>query len=473
MADSRYSTFMRACSLLFLLAGVAAAQRAPDWPRVEAETLRHYQTLIRMDTTDPPGHETLAVEYVKKILDAEGIPNQVLALEPDRANLVARLKGSGAKKPVLIMGHTDTVRVDPAKWMFPPFSATRDGGYVYGRGSVDDKDNVTACLMVMLLLKRMSVQLDRDVIFVAEAGEEAATRVGIDFLVGRHWDQIAAEICLAEGGGGNRRNGRIRYAGVQTAEKIPYGVKLVAHGPAGHGSRPLRSNAVVHLSRAVDRVASWDPPSHLNDTTRYYFERLATVSAPEDAARYNGVSDPAKRAAIEEYFAEKEPGHYSMLRTSISPTIIKAGYQINVIPSEAEATLDVRALPGEDIDAFVQLIAKVVNDPAVEVKREDRNTRPAAPASRLDNDAFHALEASARAIYDTITLPTMSTGATDMAYLREKGVECYGIGPAIDEEDGPKGFGAHSDQERLLETELHRFVRFHYDVVLRLAAAHP
>jgi acetylornithine deacetylase/succinyl-diaminopimelate desuccinylase-like protein len=461
---------MRALLVLCFFALSSLAQPAPDWTKIQEETLRHYQALIRLDTTDPPGHETRAVEYVKGVLDAEGIPNEVLALEPDRANLVARLKGSGAKRPILIMGHTDTVQVDPAKWTFPPFSATRNGGYVYGRGTMDDKDNLTACLMAMLILKRLSVQLDRDVIFVAEAGEEAATRVGIDFLVKQHWDKIDAEICLAEGGGANRRDGKVRYAGVQTAEKIPYGVTLVSHGPAGHGSRPLRSNAVVHLARAVDRVASWTPPSRLNDTTRYYFERLATVSAGEDAARYNGLGDAAKRAAIEEYFAENEPGHYSMLRTSISPTIIKAGYQVNVIPSEAEATLDVRGLPDEDMDAFVAQIKKVVNDPAVEVKRNDRNVRPKAPPSRLDNEAFHALEAAARSVYNTITLPIMSTGATDMAYLRAKGVQCYGIGPAIDEEDGPKGFGAHSDQERLLESELHKFVKFQYDVVRSLAA---
>ncbi len=461
---------MRAIVILFAAALALTGQTAPDWSKIEEETLRHYQALIRLDTTNPPGHETRAVDYVKRILDAEGIPNQILALEPDRANLVARLKGTGAKKPILIMGHTDTVRVDPAKWTFPPFSATRDGGYVYGRGSVDDKDNLTACLMAMLMLKRMKVPLDRDVIFVAEAGEEASTRVGINFLVEKHWDKIGAEICLAEGGGVNRRGGKVRYAGVQTAEKIPYAVKLIAHGPAGHGSRPLRTNAVLHLARAVDRVASWNPPARLNDTTRYYFERLATISSPEEAARYNGVGDAAKRAAIEEYFAEKEPGYYSVMRTSISPTIIKAGYQVNVIPSEAEATLDVRALPDEDMTAFLAQITKIVNDPAVEVIREARNTRPKAPASRLDNDAFHALESAARSVYNTITLPTMSTGATDMAYLRAKGVQCYGVGPAIDEEDGPKGFGAHSDQERLLESELHRFVRFQYEVVHSLAA---
>jgi acetylornithine deacetylase/succinyl-diaminopimelate desuccinylase-like protein len=456
-------------TVLALVCLAAAAQPKPDWPRIEAETLTHYQALIRLDTTNPPGNETRAVDYVKRVLDAEGIPNIVVALDPARANLIARLKGSGAKRPLLIMGHTDTVRVDPAKWTFPPFSATRDGGYVYGRGTIDDKDNLTACLMAMLMLKRANVPLDRDVIFVAEAGEEASTGVGIAYLVEQHWDKIEAEICLAEGGNVNRRGGKTRFASIQTAEKIPYGFRLVSHGPAGHGSRPLRTNAVVHLSRAVDKVANWDPPSRLNDTTRTYFEKLATISSPEEAARYNAVSDPVRRAALESYFAEKEPGHYSVLRTSISPTIIKGGYQINVIPSEAEATLDVRALPDEDMAAFEKKLKEVVGDPAVDVVPDNRNTRPKAPPSRLDNIAWRTLEATAREVYGVITLPTMSTGATDMAFLRAKGVQCYGIGPAMDEEDAPKGFGAHSDQERLLEIELHRFVRFQYEVVVRLA----
>ena len=234
------------------------------------------------------------VEYVRKVLDAEGIPNIVVSKDPARASLVARLKGNGSKRPMIIMGHTDTVRVDAAKWTFPPFSAERKDGYIYGRGTVDDKDNLTASLMTILLLKRLNVPLDRDVIFIAEAGEEAAANMGIGFLVSEHWKEIDAEICLAEGGSVNRRGGEARYGLVQTAEKLPNAARLVARGPAGHGSRPLRNSAILHLSQAIEKVALWDPPMRLNDTTRYYFEKLATISDPEAAARYKGLSDPQK-----------------------------------------------------------------------------------------------------------------------------------------------------------------------------------
>jgi acetylornithine deacetylase/succinyl-diaminopimelate desuccinylase-like protein len=385
-------------------------------------------------------------------------------------NLVARLNGNGSKKPLLVMGHTDTVKVDAAKWSFPPFSAARDGGHIYGRGTLDDKDNLTAGLMTMLLLKRSGIPLDRDVIFVAEAGEEAAANMGIGYLVEQHWSEIEAETCLAEGGGVNRRGGQVRYALTQTAEKLPNAARLVAHGPAGHGSRPLRSNAILHLARAVEKIAMWDPPMRLNDTTRYYFEKLATVSSPEEAARYHALLDPAKSAGVRQYLAEHEPGHYSMLHTSISPNLISAGFQVNVIPSEATATLDIRALPDEDMTAFVEMMKKVIDDPAVEIVRQARNTRPVAPPSRIDSDAFHAIEAANRKIYGAITIPQMSTGATDMSYLRAKGVQCYGIGPMVDEEDAPKGFGAHSDQERILEDALYKFVQFNWEVVTALAA---
>jgi acetylornithine deacetylase/succinyl-diaminopimelate desuccinylase-like protein len=449
-----------------------AQTNTPNWTAVDQETLKHFQALVQIDTSDPPGVELPAVEYLKKVLEAEGIPVQIFALDPKRPNLVARLKGSGKKRPLLLMSHTDVVNIDPKKWTFPPFGAVRNGGYIYGRGTVDDKDNLVACLMTMLLLKRSNVKLDRDVIFLAEAGEEGNVKYGILHMVNQHWNSIDSEYCIAEGGGPIRTGGKLRYNSISTAEKVPYAVRLIARGPAGHGSRPLRSNAIVHLSQAVAKVAAWQPPMRLNDTTRTYFERLATISKPEDAARYNNLVNPQKTAEIQEHFAEHEPGHNSMLRTSISPNIIQGGYRVNVIPSEVEATLDIRALPDEDMKAFVEQLRKVVNDPAVEVSPTARDTRPKADPSSLKTEVFALIESLTRKYYPgAITLPVMQTGATDMAYLRAKGMNCYGVGVATDSEDGPKGFGAHSDQERVLEAELYQFVKFHWELALEVARA--
>src|SRR4051812_29950477 len=179
--------------LLMVVVSFGAAQ-TPDWSRVDwskvnNEAMRHFQALVQIDSTDPPGNETKVVEYVKKVLESEGIPATIAAKDPARANLIARLKGNGSKKPLLIMGHSDTVRVDAAKWTFPPFSAARQGGYVYGRGTLDDKSDLMAAMMTMLLLKRSKVPLDRDVIFVSEAGEEASTQPGIEYLVNEHWSE--------------------------------------------------------------------------------------------------------------------------------------------------------------------------------------------------------------------------------------------------------------------------------------------
>jgi acetylornithine deacetylase/succinyl-diaminopimelate desuccinylase-like protein len=467
-------------SLAWLAAGAAAATAVSAQPSapsgqasIEAEALRHFEALVRMDTTSPPGNEKPAADYVAEVLRREGIPVQVFALEAHRPNVVARLTGNGRKRPLLIMAHTDTVNVDPAKWQHPPFSAARDGGHIYGRGTVDDKDSVTAGLMTMLGLKRNLVPLDRDVILLAEAGEEGTTEIGIEFMVEQHYDTIDAEYCLAEGGSATRVAGDVRYVGVQTAEKFPKGIDLIAHGVAGHGSVPLESNPIARLARAITAVSEWQPPVVLNDTTRAYFARLGEIEEPATARRYRDVlsADPAVVAAADAWLRANEPGKASMLRTSISPNIVQGGYRNNVIPSEARATLDVRMRPGEDPEAFRAGLERLIGDGEIDVVFNGFGERPAGLVSPIDGEAFVAISRAIEAHYAAPVVPMMSTGATDMAFLRAKGIRCYGVGPAVDAEDGPLGFGAHSDQERIVEEELYRFVRFHYDAVVRLAGA--
>jgi len=235
---------------------------------------------------------------------------------------------------------------------------------------------------------------------------------------------------------------------------------------------PLKTNAILNLAGAVSAVGLWQPPVRLNETTGAYFKRLADISTPEEAKRYLAALslDPKVTAEVANWFFEHEPRHASMLRTSLSPNIFTAGYRVNVIPSEATATIDVRLLPDEDPDKFLETVRGIVNNPVIEVAYAARS-RPRSPDTRLDSPALAAIEASVKRHYGTVTLPTMSTGATDMAYLRQKGMQCYGVGPATDIEDGPKGFGAHSDQERILEAELYRFVQFFWDTTLEITGA--
>lgn len=459
-------------SVLLSLSLAAALAAEPDWKSVNEETLRHFQAIVRMNTADPPGGEAPVVDYLKKVLEAEGLKPAIYELEARRPNLVVRLKGTGAKRPVLLMGHTDTVNIEPSKWKdHGPFSADRVGGYIYGRGTSDDKDNVIASLMTVLLLKREGVKLDRDVIFLAEAGEEGKAEIGINYMVSQQWPEIDAEFCLAEGQGVFRRAGKIQAMVVATSEKVPNRARLVATGTSGHGSVPRVDNAIARLSRAVARAAEWEPPMKLNDTTRTYFERLAAISPPADAARFNGLLNPEKSAAIQRELRVKDPLHYSMLRSSISPTVFKAGYRLNVIPAEAEAILDIRLVPDEDVDGFFAELKRVIDDDAVRIIRETRQREPA-PPSRLDSEMFKALSKVQQEVYPgAVTLPGMPTWATDMAPLRARGMQCYGIGPLADLEDLEAGYGPHSDQERILEDELYRFVRFEYSVVKELAAA--
>ncbi len=456
---------------LSLLSFVAKAAE-PDWNTINQETLQRFQAMLQVDTSNPPGNETVLVDQLANILIAEGIDVEIYSRDPNRANLVARLPGNGSKQPLLLMAHLDVVTVDPSKWNFPPFGGTLDDQWIYGRGAVDDKDNLVASLMTMLLLKRSGIELDRDVIFLAEAAEEGGVQWGIEFMTSEHFDAIDAEYCLAEGGGVIRENGEAFYAGVQSGEKKRRTALLTVTGAAGHGSVPTRNNAVVHLSNAISALAEWQEPINLSDSSTTMLARLAEISQAEAAARYRALLNPGSLAAEEAmlYLLDNEPATAALLHNTVTPTIINIGYRYNVIPSAGTASLDVRLLPEQDFDSFLDEIAAVINDPAIEVSWDDALVRPSA-AVQLDTEAFQVIEQAYQEHYNVPVIPRMSTGATDMSYVRAKGVSCYGVGPGIDSEDLPLGFGAHSDQERILEQELYRFVRTYHDIVVRLAAS--
>ncbi|HWF48707.1 MAG TPA: M20/M25/M40 family metallo-hydrolase [Bryobacteraceae bacterium] len=451
---------------------VAADLPKIDWNALRPEILNHYFGVLSIDTSNPPGNETRAVNYLRTVLDAEGIPYQTFALTPERGNLVVRIKGNGSKRPLLFMGHTDVVTTQRDKWASDPFKPLRKDGFVYARGANDDKDSVTAGLTLVLLLHRNNVKLDRDVIFLAEAGEEGTSTYGIDFMVKQHWDAIDAEYALAEGGGGLARQGKLIAVTVSTTEKSPRPTLLRAAGTAGHGSIPRLDNPIAHVAAAVAKVAAHQPPMRLNDTTRTYFEKLATISDPEHADRYRHIADPARTQKIQAYLARWEPQLYSMLRTSVVPTIMNAGFRTNVIPSTAEATLDVRALPDENMDKLYDYLRAVISDPEVEVVAVQKDLRPTSPPSPLDSELYRTLESAQKQMYPSaITLPMMLTGATDNAQLRSKGVKAYGIGPWTDEEDGGLG-AAHTENERLREEYLYQFIEYLWSVVTQMAASH-
>ena len=456
-----------AALVLWAAAGAAgAAAQEPDFEQARDEAVSLLQALVRIDTSSPPGNETEVVELLESVLDEAGIDSTVLALDPTRANLVARLRGDGSKRPILLMAHTDVVGVDRDDWSVDPFGGVIRNGYLWGRGAVDDKGQLAAMVQVLLLLDRHRVPLARDVILLAEAGEEGTTEVGIDFVVERHFDAIDAEFALNEGGLMTASNGTVDVVSVATTEKVPWrGIRLVARGTAGHGSAPRLDNPIVRLAAAVARVGSYQAPMRLNETTRAYLDRLADVSPPDVAFRYRNLENPRWRETIRRTLRETDIGVSAMLQTTISPNVIRGGFRRNVIPAEAEAELDVRALPDEDLDRFLATLRPLGDAPAVRVT-PPTSMRPAAPPSRLDSEMFLALERVQRRMFpEAITLPTMLAAATDSAQLRAKGVQTYGIGMIRGERSG-----VHGTDERVSLEALGLFLEYLYRVVTEVAA---
>jgi len=458
-----------ACTIAAASAALAQTPRfslnAEQADAAQAEAVHFLADLVRIDTQDPPGDESRVANYLAGVLKSEGIESEILEPVAGRASIVARLKGSGKKRPLLIMGHEDVVPVDREHWTVEPFAATEREGVLYGRGASDDKAMVAANLEVFLQLKRMKIPLDRDVIFLSEASEEMSSSAGMATIVERYWDKIDCEFALNEGGGSLLENGKIKFFGVATAEKLPRGATLEATGSSGHGSVPRVDNAVVHLAAAVAKAGTWDTPARLNETTRVFFERLAAISPPEEAAWYRNILDPK----VQEELKHKKPQYYSMVRTSVVPTMLKAGYKSNVIPPTAEATLDIRALPDEDLPKFREMLAAVISDPQVKVVAEDAShSMVPSPPSKLGTEMFVALERAQKEVSPgSVTLPIMTTGATDSSFLRAKGVQAYGIGvPKTDEESR----GVHGNDERIETKQLGVFVRYLFAAVTDVAA---
>lgn len=474
----RFRSIFRVSCLIFALglpAGLRAAdpehgaggdRSLPNWDEARDEAVRNLTSMIQIDTSN--GNETKVAQYIKAILDREGIESEILELQAGRGNLVARLRGNGAKRPVLLMGHTDVVGVERDKWSVDPFGGIIKDGYLYGRGALDNKDSVAVYLQVFLLLHRLQVPLDRDVIFLAQAGEEGASSLGIGFMVAQHWDKIDCEFALDEGGGIRLRDGRVHYVGVSTTEKVPRGMRLIARGTSGHGSVPLADNAITHVAAAVAKVGTYHMPMRLNETTRVFFERLAAISPADEKDLYTHLEDPVRGETVQEQLRARSPGFDSMLRTSISPTIIQGGFRSNVIPAQAECRLDVRAVPGEDMDAMVATLRRLIDDPAVELVATSGGRVVSRP-SGIQTDMFRALEGAQRKMFpDAVTLPVLLTGATDVAPLRARGVHAYGLGAPASSAETTR---VHGNDERISVEGVGVFVQFVYEAVTAVAAA--
>ncbi len=445
----------------------------PDWESANAETVERLQRLIRFDTTNPPGNELELAEYLTHALDSEGIETTLLVPVERRAAVIARLKGNGTKRPVMLMAHMDVVGVEREKWTCDPFGGVIRDGYVYGRGAIDDKGMLAANLMTMLLLKRSvidaGIELDRDVIFLATSDEETGGEHGIKWVVSNHRELIDAEFALNEGGRTRIIEGGKRYLAIQTAEKISHMVTVTARGPAGHSAIPLVDNAIFRLGRALARLSDYREPVSLNETTRRFFGELSRVwpNEIERDAMAALVSSDAGESARGAGVLAAIPVLNAVMRNGISATKVTGGVAGNVIPAEATAVLNVRTIPGHDIDGIVARLEQCIDDPDVGVSITARGQD--APASNPDSAMFEAISASATLIDPAITVvPYLSTGGTDSSHLRRAGIDSYGILPFPMEQ--PDEERMHGHDERVPVESLHFGTRLIFESILRVSS---
>jgi acetylornithine deacetylase/succinyl-diaminopimelate desuccinylase-like protein len=445
-----------------------------DWNAAQNETISHLQELIRFNTVNPPGNELPLARYLEGVFAAQGIETQLFEPAPLRAALVARIRGNGARRPILLMAHMDVVGVEREHWCVDPFAGEVRDGYLYGRGAIDDKGMLAANLMTMLLLERAVRQegltLARDVIFAATSDEEAGGQWGMGWLLANHPETIRAEFALNEGGRTRIVGGKPLYVAVQSAEKVAHVLNITARGPGGHASVPLEGNAVARLGRAVARIHAKPLPVRLLPTTREFFRELSRVwpDATEREAMADVASEDRKRVARGAKILRAIPPLDATLRTTVSATMLRGGVAPNVIPTEVSATLNVRTLPGDSIDAVAARLARIVDDPLVQISIiESGDDSPACP---FTSPMFSAIADSTRALNpDLAVVPYLGTGATDSSRMRRWGVQTYGILPfPMDQEDEER---MHANDERIPLDSLEFGTRLIFGAVLRAASA--
>ena len=446
-----------------------------NWPDALSVATQHFRALLRFDTTNPPGNERLAADYIARVLREAGIEPLILESAPGRANLVARLKGDGSLPPLLLMGHVDVVSAEPDKWTHPPFSGDCDAaGQIFGRGAVDMKNTVTAHLMSLLLLKQRAVNgqpLKRDVIFLALADEETGGEFGAKWMAREHAHLISdAQYALNEGGGGVMLVNGQRYITIQAGEKGTSRFYLRARGNPGHGSVPQPQASIVRLAAAVQRLGSNYLPVHLTQTVRSCLTVLMQTQPPAVAAMFADLlqTGDADRIVPQLPMDDFERRMLqAQLRNTAMPTIFQAGRQLNVIPDFAEAGIDGRLLPGCTREEFHAELLALLGEAGRDVQLEwHPHFGPALetdPTGPLTNVIREVLAETDPALH---LLPTLVTGGTDAKAFVPLGIKVLGYSPQPPT-DTDTFNRAHAHDERLHTDSFHYCVRNTFEIVER------
>lgn len=431
-------------ALLALVASLAFSAD-PDWPKLEEEAKGYLRDLIQINTMNPPGNEEEAARYISEVLSRENIESQIFVSTPGRANIIARLKGNGSKKPLLLLGHLDTVGVQRERWKVDPLSAREEGGHLYGRGTLDMKGLVALNLAIFTALKRQETPSSRDIIFLAVADEESGGQLGLKWLIANHWAHIAAEYALNEGGFARSKNNQTTLYGIQCAEKLYYDIKMTARGRSGHSSVPHGENPLLILSQTITRLTTRVVMPQLNSVTQAYFE---------------GIKEDPQKFPL----GTRE---YAMARNTIAPTVIMGGFRNNVIPGEAWVNLNARLLPESQIKDFVEELKRAAGDPRITFEFNEEPAMPKAPISPMDSEFFRVLKAAGESVFPGAKVVAyMSTGASDSADLRAKGVSAYGMAIPITQEDER---GIHGDDERVSIAAFNKTLRFLWESVSQIS----
>jgi acetylornithine deacetylase/succinyl-diaminopimelate desuccinylase-like protein len=436
------------------------------------EAVRHLQALLRIDTTNPPGNETPAAEYVAGLLADAGLEPLLLGPSPSRRSVVARLRGTGAKPPLLLHGHLDVVTADPAAWTHPPFGGEIHDGWLWGRGAIDMKHMVVMAALVVGRLAREQRHLQRDLIFAAVADEEAGCDHGSKFLVDEHPDRVRAEYALGENGGFTVYLGATAFYPVQVAEKGVVWMKLRARGTPGHGSLPRPDNAIVRLGEALAKLGRSRLPQHLTPAAARYLDVLAATQGPPRSLLLRQLKRPSLSGFVLKMIPDR--GAAAAIAAALSntavPTVLRAGSKTNVIPGEAEAEIDGRSLPGQSAADLVAEVRSLVGaEIAIEVFRDmpPVETEPASPL-------FDAITATLAEHHPGATcVPYLMPGFTDAKHWSRLGARCYGFCPVRfpPPESGAPKFGDlfHGNDERIPVDGLRWGARVLHDIVVRVA----
>ena len=449
--------------VLVLLPSMARSQDVSriDWPRYQDMAVELMQQYLRVNTSNPPGNEIEAARFLKKIFDQHGIENEVFEYKPGRANIIARIKGNGSKRPIILLSHTDVVTAEPSAWEVDPFSGVIKDGSIYGRGALDMKGEGLLHLMTMILLKREGPALSRDVIFLGTADEEVDDEGSIWMIANKADLFKNAEYLLTEGGDNLLEGGSVKIVGVDVAEKAPFWLRLTATGLPGHGSRPVADSAANRLIRAMNRILDWKTPIKLLPPVEQFFKDIAPLQPEPLRSQFANIAEVLKNPTFVKTLSSQREYNF-LVRNTISITMLSGSKQTNVIPNTATCNLDVRLLPGEAPEDFLKALTAVIADPSIKIENINRFKAP--NSSPTNTELFSLIARKTKENYPSAVVTTkMLSGYTESQLFRQLGIIAYGWAPiytTVEEDEG-----VHGNNERISVKNIRQGTRELYEVV--------